>query len=121
MPMLDQSANLKSKGVHRFIAGFGALRGLCLVPLEHTGDVGLLEVFSLKEERFRRCFRQCIGKAVSKIQSRRMTPLAEVEESLTSEMRLLQRDRFNENASAAKKRITLASGVRSDLSLDHYR
>jgi len=82
-------------------------------------DVGLFEIVPLKEEGLADDLGKRIGKAVTKIQACRVSALPEIKEGLARDMRLLDSERFDDNACPAEKNIALAASVRSDLTFDH--
>ena len=92
----------------------GSFRGVvCHLTsgLESGWYVGLFEILPLEEERLAGDLGQRIGEAVAESQPGRVAALAEVEESLARDMRLLDGKRFDDNVSSAEKSITLTAGV----------
>jgi hypothetical protein len=85
---------------------------------ESGGDVGLLEILALEEERLPDDLGERIGKAVAEIQPGRMAALAEVEEGLAQEMRLFDGERFDDDVSSAEKDVTLTAGVWPNLAFN---
>jgi hypothetical protein len=81
-------------------------------------EVGFLEIIPLEKQGFAGDLGKCIGEAVAKIQPGRMAALAEVVEGLAREMRLLNRERLNDDAGSAEKHIALAEGLGTDLTFD---
>src|ERR1019366_6862560 len=90
-------------------------------PSECGCNVGLFEILPLKEEGLADDLGKRIGKAVTEIQACRVSALTEVKEGLARDMRLLDSERFDDDAGPAEKSIALTASVRSDLTFDHDR
>jgi hypothetical protein len=91
---------------------------LLTFQLESGGDVGLLEILAFEEESLTGDLGERIGEAIAEIQPGGVAALAEVEESLPRQVRLLDRDRFDDDASSAEKSIALAASVRPNLTFN---
>ena len=99
----------------------GSFRGaVCHLTsgLESGWDVGLFEILPLEEERLAGDLGERIGEAVAEIQPGRVAALAEIEEGLARDMRLLDGERFDDDVSSAEKNITLTAGVWPNLAFN---
>src|SRR5271157_5988650 len=85
---------------------------------ESGWDIGLLEILPLEEKRFAGDLGERIGEAIAEIQPGRVAALAEVEEGLARQMRLLNGERFDDDVGSAEKSITLTAGVRPNLAFN---
>jgi hypothetical protein len=83
--------------------------------LESGWDVGLFEILPLEEEWLAGDLGEGIGEAVTEIQPGYVAALTEVEEGLACEMRLLDGERFDNDAGSAEKNIALTASVGPDL------
>ncbi len=81
--------------------------------------VGLFEILAFKEEGLAGDLGKRIRKAVTEIQARRVSAFTEVEEGLASDMRLLDRERFDDDACPAEKNIALTASVRPNLTFNN--
>jgi hypothetical protein len=84
-------------------------------------DVGLRKVVALEQQRFAGCFGKGIGKAIAKIQSSFVAPLAEIVESLSRQLAMLNRDGFHDDAGPSEEGFGLAHAVGAKLALDDHR
>jgi len=83
------------------------LISLLTFRLESGGDVGLLEILPFEEENLAGDLGERIGEAIAEIQPGGVAALAEVKESLPRQVRLLDGDRFDDDASSAEKRAII--------------
>ena len=86
--------------------------------LDSGGDVGLLEILPSEEERLAGDLGERIGEAIAEIQPGGVAALAEVEESLPRQVRLLDGDGFDDNAGSAEKSVALTASVRANLTFN---
>lgn len=84
-----------------------------------SDDICLSKIRSFEKQRLAPSFRQSVRKAVAKIQTRRMTALAEIEESLPCQVPLLDGNGPNCDIGAAKEDIALPAAVRANLAFQH--
>lgn len=73
-------------------------------PLGRRFNIRLAEIVPLEQERLPCCLRQRIGKTIAKIQRRFMTAFAELEKRLPSQVAMLDRHGFDDNAGADQGR-----------------
>lgn len=85
---------------------------------ESGGDVGLLEILPFEEQSLASDLGERIGEAIAEVQSGGVAALAEVEECLPRQMRLLDGDRFDGDASFAEKSIALTACVWPNLTFN---
>ena len=78
-----------------------------------------MEVLALEKERFAGDLGECVGKAVTKIQARRVSPFAKVEEGLTRQVSLLHGERLDDYAGPAEKNLALTRGIGPNLAFNH--
>src|ERR1035441_7390572 len=84
------------------------------------GDIGFLKIRAFEEEGFARAFGERISEKVAEIQPGPVAPLAEIEESLPRQVRLLNGYRFKHNAGPAEKSIALTTGVGANLTFNNH-
>ena len=92
-----------------------------VVPHRAGEDVGFFEVVPLEKETLTGNLGEGIGKAVAKVQRRRVASLAEVAEGLACEMRLFHSYWLDHNANAAKQRVALLGDFDTELTVDYNR
>ena len=91
----------------------------CQRRSQNRNDVGPAEIVSFEQERLARHPRQRVGEAVAEIQPCRKAAFAEIMESLSRQMRLLNCDGLDHDSSPPEEHVALAKGLGSGLTFDN--
>jgi hypothetical protein len=83
-------------------------------------DISAQKVIALVQQRLTEYAGEGIGEAIAKVQSRRVTALAETAEPLTSQSRLRLVDSDQFNAGGCQKEVRIADDFRTPPGFDDY-